>query len=133
MAKAKTADAPKIEVGKITAIKNVEFIVGNNRGSIYDGIYAALGKLSSGQVFTVPIPKNVDAKVFQNRTNAALRRGPVKPPDGCVFRKRTTVEGLMAICCIPVKDATAKGIEKSAKARKGASAPEKAAASPDAK
>lgn len=122
------AKKPKIavyEAGGIQSLDKIEFKTGERRGSQYDGIYAKLEKLKAGQVFTVEVPKGVDTRTFHNRTNAAIRRGPVQPPEGCIFRKRTTVDGLVAVCCLKSGESTAAVKPAKVKSKKG----KKAAAS----
>lgn len=110
------------ETGEIVKVDGLELKTGERRGSCYDGIYAKLEKLKPGDAFIVPIPKGVESRVFHNRTNAAIRRGPVKAPAGCMFRKRTTVDGKVAICCVKVGESNK---QLNAKAKGGAKAPAK--------
>lgn len=110
------------ETGEIVKVDGLELKTGERRGSCYDGIYAKLEKLKPGDAFIVPIPKGVESRVFHNRTNAAIRRGPVKAPAGCMFRKRTTVDGKVAICCVKVGESNK---QLNAKAKGGVKAPAK--------
>lgn len=120
--KKQPATPENLTVGKIGKIDELEYKTGDRRGSNYDAIYAALAKLKAGQQFTVPVPEGVNTRTFHNRTNAAIRRGPVKPPEGTIFRKRTTLDGLVAVCCIK-DEAEAAPVKKAAKKAKAAVKP----------
>jgi hypothetical protein len=100
--KAKSAPA-LLKVEKIVKTDSLKFRAGTRRGSMYDTIYADMRKLKEGQSFTVPVPKDVKIGTLQNRLNAAIGRGPVRAPAGCVFRKYTTEEGKIAIACEKLK------------------------------
>lgn len=93
--------APKqLETGELVSADTLKLRAPARRGSMYDSIYDKLAKLKKGQSFVVPVPKDVPIRTLQNRMNAAIRRGPVDAPDGCVFRKHTTVDGKIAILCV---------------------------------
>lgn len=124
----KKAKQEPIKIGKIGSINTLKFRPMDKRDSIYDGIFEGLKSLKKGESFTVPLPKGVTARTMHNRVSAALRRGPVKPPTGCVFRKRTTLDDEIAIVCMGEDDAfklteqTEKKPAKKAKAKKSEAA-----------
>lgn len=107
MAKAKKSKKEaQLKVTGFTDTSKLVFQAAPKRASMYDTVFDSLAKLKPGQSFLVPIPKGVEPAILQNRVNAAIRRGPVKPPAGCVFRKNTTVKGEIAVCCLKEKEAT---------------------------
>lgn len=99
--KKKAAVAPtQLKTGGVIETDKLDLRVPTRRGSMYDTIYAKMAKLKEGKSFTVPVPKGISVRTLQNRMNAAIRRGPVEAPKGCVFRKYTTTDGQIAIACI---------------------------------
>lgn len=99
---------PKVEqikVGDVLKADSLTFRAHPKRGSQYDAIYAKMAKLKIGQAFLVPIPDKIKPRVLQNRITAALRRGPVQPPEGGAFRKKVTADNQIAVCCVTAKDA----------------------------
>lgn len=90
----------QLAVGAFVATEKLKLRAPARRGSMYDGIYDSLAKLKKGQSFTVPVPKGLAIRTLQNRINAAIRRGPVEAPAGTVFRKNTTADGKIAVCCL---------------------------------
>lgn len=102
---AKTAEkprpktTPKLTLGKIVKTDSIEFRSPPPRGSRYDPIFDKMETLKQGQSFTVDVPDGVSPRTMHNRINAALRRVELDPPKGCVFIKRTTEDGKIAISC----------------------------------
>lgn len=100
MAKKKKKTRPKKKNGvSVVSTANVNFASPARRGSKYDKLFARVGKLKAGQSLIVPVPKGMKATMFQNRLNSALRKSSTKPPRGCSFSKRITLEGKVAISC----------------------------------
>jgi hypothetical protein len=68
--------------------------------SKYAAHFAGMASLKPGDVWLISCAEfDVDAYVLRNRLNAAQSRSGVKPPAGCVFRKRVTKELDLAVYC----------------------------------
>lgn len=130
----KTKEIKVYATGEIKKIEDFKLKVGERRGSQYDGVYAMLAKLKPGQAFEVDVPKDVDVRTFHNRTNAAIRRGPVTAPEGCMFRKRTSEKGKVVITCAKLDEAEApaKSKGKSKAKKKSTKASDEKPPHPDA-
>lgn len=98
----------QLVVGKFVSTDKIQLRAPARRGSMYDSIYDSLAKLKKGQSFVIPVPKGVNVRTLQNRVNAAIRRGPVDAPAGCVFRKNTTVKGDIAVSCLGADESLAR-------------------------
>ena len=86
----------------IVKTSKVAFASRKQHRSKYYTIWVMLGHLRQGQTMTIPVDSTasgVSARVLRNRLNAAQARSGVLPPAGCVFRKRITEDGDLAICC----------------------------------
>jgi hypothetical protein len=95
----RTKSTPVIKLGKVTKTSNITFRSPAPRGSMYDDIFDQMESLKAGESFTVDVPKGVTPRTMHNRINAATRRVELEPPKGCVFLKRTTEDGKIAISC----------------------------------
>lgn len=91
--------ARTIKNATIISTKGIEF-ADLNRVSKYDGLIAKISKLRMGQSILLDVPKGVKVQVYHNRLNSALRKSMPKPPKGCAFEKRTTLNGKVAISCV---------------------------------
>ena len=87
-----------------TKISELEFSGQPRRGSVYDALYEGLSSLKPGEAYVVPLG-DLPNRIAHNRLNAALRRAGPKPPEGCRWSKRATVDGGMAIYAKPLKSA----------------------------
>lgn len=88
-----------LKLSKVVKTATVEFKRPKSRGSQYDAIFDQMEALRAGQSFMVDIPKGVEPRTMHNRINAATRRVELEPPKGCIFVKRTTEDGRIAISC----------------------------------
>ena len=86
---------------KIIPTSKVAFAPRKRHPSKYAEIFAGMKKLRVGESIWVVCGWNntTSARALRNRLNAALSRTPITPPRGCVFRKRITDTGDLAICC----------------------------------
>ncbi len=95
----KTTPALALKLGKVVKTSTIEMKRPKSRGSQYDEIFDQMEGLRAGQSFTVDIPRGVEPRTMHNRINAAVRRVELEPPKGCIFVKRTTEDGRIAISC----------------------------------
>ena len=91
--------ANTINNAAIISTKGIEF-ADLNRVSKYDSLLEKISKLRMGQSILLDVPKGVKVQVYHNRLNSAFRKNMPKPPKGCSFEKRTTLNGKVAISCI---------------------------------
>lgn len=70
------------------------------RRTKYQNILDRMAKLKKGQAFEIRLPKGVTPRMYHNRLNAVLCTYDIRPPKGCVFQKRTTVNDKVAIKCV---------------------------------
>lgn len=85
---------------KIIPTSKVAFAPRKRHPSKYAEIFADMKKLREGESFILACGGHrLIALPIRNRLNAALSRTPITPPKGCVFRKRITRNGDLAICC----------------------------------
>ena len=96
-AKKKATTKKKISVRSAQGLK---FKTTPKRGTVYQPILDQMAKLKPGKSIVLPVPRGVTVDVYQNRSNAALRRFPVKAPKGYRFSKRTTDDGKVAIMLV---------------------------------
>ena len=97
--KLRKKSTPKLTLSGTVKTENVKFRQPPRRGSQYDPIFDRMEGLKVGQSFLVDVPKGVVPRTMHNRINAAMRRVELEPPKGCVFVKRTTEDGRIAISC----------------------------------
>lgn len=100
MAKKKKKPRNKKASNPVVSTANVNFASRARRGSVYDKLFARVAKLKPGTSIVVPVPEGITPSRYQNRLNSALRKHSVKPPKGCSWTKRITVEGKIAISCV---------------------------------
>lgn len=107
MAKRKpgTPIAGALTVGAIASTDNFKLKPMPRRGTQFQPILDAMGKLKIGQSFAVPLPSGVTARELQNRLGAAKRAHPVEAPKGGKFRTTPSEdEKSLIVSCIKTED-----------------------------
>lgn len=85
---------PKLRANKVVLAPR------KKRVSKYAQHFAGMASLKAGEVWLISCAEfDVGAYVLRNRLNAAQSRSGVKPPAGCVFRKRITSDTDLAVYC----------------------------------
>lgn len=103
--KATDGSTPALSFSKPQALDSVKFAAWAKRGSQYDALFEQMKGLKEGQTIVVAVPADAkgvkqDSRIMHNRINAAMRRTDLAAPKGCVFEKKTTESGDVAICCV---------------------------------
>lgn len=94
----------KEKISKIKKISTINFRPKEHRESKYAHVFEEMMKLKGGQCFEITMAKDVPPATYIRRLNAFLKtRKPYLIPNGCVFKKRVTEEGNVAVCCVERK------------------------------
>lgn len=97
--KPKSPAAPSVSDGKVVSADSIKFKPRPRRGTSYQPIIEKMKGLTAGKAIVIELPKGLDATTFMSRINSALSRFEIPAPKGCVFRKRATEDGNVAIVC----------------------------------
>lgn len=84
---------------RVGAMDDISFVTPGQqkKSGKYDAILKELAALRPGQCVIVPLG-NLDPNVANNRINSVMRRVDIQPPEGCVWRRKTTKNNEIAIC-----------------------------------
>lgn len=91
---------PQIVPGEIVKTDEIKFRPFAHKPSVYQPVLDLLKTMKKGQSTTIPVPANVESRKIQNRLASAIRNQGIAAPEGCVFTKRMTEDGRLAISVV---------------------------------